>query len=95
MTSRDEFDVAQHLRERGLLDVARDIADAHHVTLDEILGRDRTPHHVRARVVFWAVLRARGLSYPAIGRMVGRDHTSVIATMKAHARRAVIGEAAE
>jgi chromosomal replication initiation ATPase DnaA len=60
--------------------VARDIARAHGVTVDELLGPLRVAHIVRARKELYATLRARGWSYPAIGNFVGgRDHSTVMA----------------
>ena len=69
--------VAQRLRDRGLLHHARSLADDCHVTLDEMLGRSRLRHIAEARRLWWVALRARGFSYPAIGSMVGRDHSTV------------------
>ena len=44
-----------------------------------ILGPSRLKLYVRARHATMAALRARGASFPQIGRWLGgRDHTSVI-----------------
>ena len=48
------------------------------VSKADILGRSRKPHICRAR---WAAMRAlkqRGLSASHIGRLMGRDHTTVL-----------------
>jgi translation initiation factor 2 gamma subunit (eIF-2gamma) len=41
-------------------------------------GQCREAHIVAARWAWWVLLQERGLSYSAIGRVVGRDHSSVI-----------------
>lgn len=39
---------------------------------------------VQARLIHWAALRALGLSYPEIGRQVGRDHSTIIKQLRLH-----------
>lgn len=63
---------------RDLLVDARQVARSHHVTLDEMWGRSRMAPVVEARVAFWRLLRGRGWSYPAIARLAGRDHSTVM-----------------
>ena len=65
------------LEERDLLDVARGIAKAHHVTLEEMLGRERGLAFSAARSDFYAHLVGLGWAPYAIARLVGRDHTTV------------------
>ena len=48
------------------------------VSKDMILGTGRSSVLVDARVACVAILRRRGLSYPAIGRLMKRDHTTLI-----------------
>ena len=60
--------------------LARRIADEHGVPLDLMLSRSRVPSVAHARHHFVAVLRwSTGMSYPSIGALVDRDHTSIIA----------------
>lgn len=47
------------------------------VTADEILGRGRARDVTAARFQVYWVLRQSGWSYPAIGRALGRDHSTV------------------
>lgn len=70
--------IKKDLDDRGLLKPALDIAIAHYVTLDELLGRTRTPSAVRARRAFWLELRELGMSYPHIAKLCGVDHTTVL-----------------
>lgn len=81
-------ELRDNLEARGLLAAAEAIARDHHVTVDEMLGRLRTPHVHRARVAFVFALKARGLSSTAIGRLVDRDHTSVLSMLGSKRRRA-------
>lgn len=48
------------------------------VTKDMILGLGRSSVLVDARVTCAAILRRRGLSYNAIGRLMKRDHSTLI-----------------
>lgn len=49
------------------------------VPVADIMGRSRCQRFVRPRFVAWAVCREYlELSYPEIGRVFDRDHTSVI-----------------
>jgi chromosomal replication initiation ATPase DnaA len=42
-------------------------------------GKNRTPREVKARQLFWACLREYGsMSYPEIGAIVDRSHTTIM-----------------
>ena len=43
-----------------------------------ICGRGRRKEVVSARCAVVSVLRIRGWTYPQIGKLMGRDHTSII-----------------
>lgn len=73
---------------RTMREIAKDVARAHRLTLDEM----KTP--TQARRIAWprqeamAAMRATGrYSYPQIGRFFGMDHTSVIHGVRAHKAR--------
>lgn len=68
----------ERMRRVGLLALAESVASRHHITVGEMLGRRRTTQIVRARQEFYVALRRKGFSYPEIGRIVGRDHTTVL-----------------
>lgn len=59
-------------------EVLPQIAAFYGLTPDDIRGASRLPHIVRARWNVGLVLRDRGLSLPAIGRLVNRHHTAVL-----------------
>lgn len=71
-----------HLRACGLLHVACEIANEHGVTIEAMLGPARHKTVAAARHALMCNLRIRGYSYPEIGRLVGRDHTTVIAAVR-------------
>ena len=52
-------------------------ADAHGVTLGQILGPSRERTVVRARRQASQALRATGLSFPVIGRYLRKHHASI------------------
>lgn len=49
---------------------------------DDITGTSQYNLHVRARTIVCHLLRQRGLSYPAIGRRINRDHTTVMTAVR-------------
>jgi chromosomal replication initiator protein len=58
---------------------ARASAQVFGVQVADILGRRRTRNVARARfAATWIARRRSGLSYPVLGRILGRDHSSVI-----------------
>lgn len=64
-------------RERNQSGVAR-AADFYGVSVSEVLSESREPLVVRARQAGMWLLRARGVSFTAIGRVFNRDHTTVM-----------------
>ena len=52
------------------------------VTVGDILSRTRLRHVAHARAVVAWVLRQHELSFPAIGRLLGRDHTSIMTAVR-------------
>jgi chromosomal replication initiation ATPase DnaA len=81
--SVDEF--LAELARRGLYEQARLIADSFHITPREMFDDAPSNHprcspKPRARAAFYLHLHdALSWSYPSIGRLVGRDHTTVLA----------------
>ncbi len=69
----------------GVAQIVAEVSRLSGVTVGEILGRGRTRREVTARDLVVFECRGLDLSYPQIGRALGRDHTSV---MIAH-RRAI------
>lgn len=63
------------------------VAEAHGVFRVEIVGGSRAIHIVDARREVCRCLRERGLSYPAIGRIVDRDPTSIMGLLGARQDR--------
>ena len=70
------------LTRRGLLELLDEASREHFVSRDEILGRSRCQSIVAGRRALCRALRERGLSYPEIGRLVGRDHTTVMTLVR-------------
>ena len=63
---------------RDLGEELQKACEAHGATPEEVGGRSRVRHVVRARAAFVCALRERGWSYPAIGTLLGRDHSGII-----------------
>jgi chromosomal replication initiation ATPase DnaA len=64
-------------RERRRMIIAQ-VCDHHGVAVEEVMGRSRFKRICTARKEAYAMLREERLSYPTIGRMFGRDHTTVV-----------------
>ncbi len=63
------------------------IVGAAGVTVDQMRGRRKGRELVEVRRIVAAYLRRRGCSLPEIGRVLNRDHTSVLNLLRASARR--------
>lgn len=58
---------------------AQQLAELYTVSVEEVLGEGRRKLAMKAKVRFYIWLREKKkFSYPQIGRLVGRDHTSVM-----------------
>lgn len=63
------------------------IAEDYGLTLEDILGPDRRQRIAHPRQhVMWS-LRRMGFSYPHIGQILGRDHSTVVAGVRRHEER--------
>jgi chromosomal replication initiation ATPase DnaA len=74
----NEMVIARRLKDRGLFDLARSIAEEHSVPLTTLLGRGRTKTVARARKALYAALRKKLFSCHEIGTLLDRDHASVL-----------------
>lgn len=74
----------------SLREIAVEVAAKHRITLDQLVGHDRSVCfvHPRQEVYFRAYIECPHLSYPEIGRrMGGRDHTTIYHGVKKHCGR--------
>jgi len=68
------------LDERDLIGIAMMCAEQAGITnnsLEIMFSRTHKPRPVHARVLFYKYLRDQGWSYPAIGKFVGKDHSTI------------------
>jgi chromosomal replication initiation ATPase DnaA len=72
----------ERLASRGLLGIVDAMASAYAVTREDILGARRTKQAAAARHAVMRALRDMGMSYPEIGWLLGRDHTTVLAALR-------------
>jgi chromosomal replication initiation ATPase DnaA len=82
--------VLEALRTRDLLDVLDEVCRRRHVTRADLCGRRRTRAAASARQEIWWLLRHHPelhFSFADIGRLFGRDHTTIMAGVGAHERR--------
>ena len=83
--------VAAAGRLRFMADIEQ-IASAAGVTVDQVRGSSRTHELVEVRRIIAAYLRRRGCSLPEIGRLLDRDHTSVMNLLRVPAKAAGLYE---
>jgi chromosomal replication initiation ATPase DnaA len=78
------FDIPVPARPRPLAKtIIAEVAAAHDITPADILGPRRFPHLVEARREAMSRVRKElGYSYPQIGRIFNRDHSSVIWSLR-------------
>lgn len=69
-------------QDRGLGDMVIEIAAEHYCTVEELLGGSRLMHVAKARRAMCKRLRGIGMSYPAIGRLLGQHHTTILESCK-------------
>lgn len=72
--------VIYRLEKHGALRTAYRIADAHGLTLERLLSRDRTANVVAARHELWLIVRSTlgDMSYPELARVFEVDHTTIL-----------------
>lgn len=75
-------------RERNLADIGL-IALRHGFTREDILGPRKFKNLIRARQDCIAMFRKRGLSTTEIGRIMGRDHSTIVHALQQVAARSV------
>lgn len=64
-------------RERNLADIQA-IASRHRLTIEDVLGRERWGTFVKARHECIAMFRTRGMTTTEIGRVMQRDHSTIV-----------------
>ena len=70
-------------------ELANDICDQHGVILEEVLTRSKNRIITQARQHIMYELRHRGWSLMQIGKVLNRDHTTIIFGIKAHEKRLI------
>jgi chromosomal replication initiation ATPase DnaA len=53
------------------------VAEVAGIEPEQLQGRGREPYIVAARWAWWVLLYERGMSRKGIGRLTGRDHSSI------------------
>lgn len=82
---RTEFE--RHKRATNRMAIVKAICDAHAIPIAEVMGRSRYRSIVNCRRACCQELLRLGLSSVEVGRIMGRDHTSVLSLVKQHRRK--------
>jgi chromosomal replication initiation ATPase DnaA len=77
---------------RDLTEVVSSVCTHHHVALDELFSSRRYEPLPAARADLAVAFRALGFSLPEIGRLLGRDHTSVMVMLRRARPRDAVAE---
>jgi chromosomal replication initiation ATPase DnaA len=71
-----------------LRELARHVSEAYGVTTADLVSERLTGEIVRARLcLYWLARRHTLHSYPTIGRVLRRDHSTVLSGQRKHAAR--------
>lgn len=70
------------LRKARAMWLAESLSEETGIPIADILGDTRDPGVVAVRHRLWTILYDSGLSYPTIGRLLGRDHTTIRAGIR-------------
>lgn len=72
-----------------LYQIAQEVANRNGMTLEELREKHRNPSFVAVRIEAVLALRGAGASYSECGKVLDRDHSSIVHMVKkASARRA-------
>ena len=74
-------------RAERAVDTAARVAAKYGLTTEEMLSPSHDPFLANARRELYAILRARGWSYPRIGKFANRDHSSVMTALNKKKKR--------
>lgn len=71
--------ISQSVTRESLEDATlREVCEYHRVSEEDVRGTSHLEEHVEARHDWWATLWASGWSYSRIGRVVGRNHSTIM-----------------
>lgn len=85
----------EHLPKFTISSIVDAICDLYNVNKNHLIGRVRTADIVVYRAVIVAISRENGKSFTQIGRILGRDHSSVIHLHQKYAGRKEVIEIVE
>jgi len=63
------------------------IAEKHGKTVTEVMSPRRNAGLMPPRAEIYSAMRKDGLSYPAIGKIMGKDHTTILHTLDTWAKK--------
>lgn len=78
--------IIRELEIRDLLEITRQIARKHYVTVEELLGRGRCSPEAKARHELWHRLYDQIPSFPKLGEIFDRDHTTILTAVHKYER---------
>ena len=90
ISNKSVSEIVADLRVRHLAETARLVAAEHGVTLAEMLGRRHVTQYARARQKLWAIAYEQIPSLMVLGDIFDRDHTTILAGIRAHRARVLL-----
>lgn len=85
-------DLLAAIERAGVAHMLTAACEAHQVDPLLVMGRDNFAELAAARRAFWRSLHAAGWAYARIGRLVGRDHATVMAGISGKRREKLRGQ---
>lgn len=77
-----EIERLERIQATPVASIIASAADLYGVDVDEVLSTSRADRATRARQSACWLLRGRGMSLPEIGRALGRDHSTVLYSIR-------------
>ena len=67
--------------------IIKQVSEETGVSVPKIYEKNRSQYVFRARLRVYKLLRELGLSYPEIGKLLGRNHTTILVTLRNEIQR--------
>lgn len=89
LTDADRAIIAAIKDRASIRAIAKQVCAETGLRMPDIMGRSRMAHLCRARELMWFIAHENGASLPQIGRVFGRDHTTILHGIRNEKRRRI------
>lgn len=78
LSDKDRAEIKAIMSRASVRGFVKDVAREFGLTIDTLIGRSLEPKICRVRQIIWYRAHAEGYSLPQIGKVFGRDHTTIM-----------------